>query len=130
MKKSEEIEAEKFAKWLILSGYAFSHIPNESGLPAKVAMLAAIKKKRMWVSPWFPDYSIILKRWSLLFIELKKNRTKKKNWEYYALSTDWIDISDEQKKWIERLEWIDNVWACFCFWFEDAQKTVMIQEKQ
>lgn len=121
---NENKEAEKLAQWLNLQWYLFSHIANESWLPPKIAMLSAIRKKRMWLKPWFPDYMIILKRWSLLFIELKKSRTKKQNWELKALSSDWIHISDEQKYWISELNKIDNIQANICFGCNEAIETI------
>ena len=99
--KWENLESELFAKWLKSNEYKSTHIANESWLPPRVAMLSSLRKKRMWTSPWFPDYCIILKCGSLLFIELKKPRTLKKNGEYKALSSDWIEISPEQEEWIK-----------------------------
>ena len=126
--KWENLEAELLAKWLNQKGYKFTHIANESWLPPKIAMLSSLRKKRMWTSPGFPDYCIILKSGALLFIELKKPRTRKKNGEFYALSSDWIEIKPEQEKWIEELNKLDNVWACFCFWYEEAKKKILESE--
>ena len=125
---SENSEAEKFAKWLRLHGYYSTHIANESGLPKKIAMFSMIRKKRMGLSQWFPDYMIVLKRGSLLFIELKKRRSIKKNGEYSAYSTDSIDISPEQVAWIDKLDEIDNVGAFFAFWAEEAKAIVRREE--
>lgn len=118
--KWENLEAETLARWLRWQQYRFAHLANESWLPPKVAMLASVRKKRMWVSPWVPDYLICLKRWSLLFIELKKPRTKRENGEWYSLSTDSIKVSPEQTEWIEALHSIDNVSAHICFWSQEA----------
>jgi len=120
MKVSENQEAEAFAKWLRLKWYIFSHLANESWLPPKVAMLSAIRKKRMGVSPGVPDYMLLLKHWWLLFIELKRSRTLKKNWEQKALSSDWIEVSQEQQRWIDSLNAVDNVAAAVCFGCLDA----------
>lgn len=124
-KISENTESENLANWLRINNYMFTHIANESWLPPKVAMLSALRKKRMWLSPWFPDFCIILKRWSLLFIELKKQRTKKKNWEFKALSTDWISISEEQKQWCDKLNEIPNVQADIYYWAEESIKNIL-----
>ena len=51
MKQEEVQESIAFSQWLSINGYKHTHIPNESGLPTKVAMLVAIKKKKMGVSP-------------------------------------------------------------------------------
>lgn len=59
----EDIEAECLAQWLRLNKYKFAHIGNESGQAGThniIKMMA--KKKRMGVSPGFPDYCIVLKR--------------------------------------------------------------------
>jgi len=45
--RGENLESELFATWLRYHGYKFTHIPNESGLPAKFAMIVAMRKKRM-----------------------------------------------------------------------------------
>ena len=88
MQVSENIESELFVRWLKLHGYDSTHIANETGLPKRIAMLSALRKKRMGVSPGVPDYMIVLKRGSLIFIELKKQRTRKMNGEYSAYSSD------------------------------------------
>lgn len=121
---TENQEAEALATYLRLKKYTFTHIANESGLPPKIAMLAAIRKKRMWLSPWFPDYCIILKCWSLLFIELKRERTRKKNWEYKALSSDGIKTSPEQLDWQDKLNGIPNIQCEICYWCEEAIDTI------
>ena len=128
--KWENLEAEMLAKWLRTNNYTFSHIANESWLPPKVAMLASVRKKRMWVTPGVPDYIIILKRKTLLFIELKKPRTTKDNWEYYSLSTDWIKIAPEQLHWVESLSQIDNIDAQICFWHKNAIELITLLENK
>lgn len=114
---SEEKHSEAFARWLSLHGYIFTHIANESWLPPKVAMIVGAKKKRMWVSPGVPDFMIILKRWSLLFLEMKKEKWPK----------GWLNgshIASEQEEWIQALASIDNVGAFFAHWWEDAVRIV------
>lgn len=71
---SEFDESVAFANWLRSNGYRFTHVANESGLPPKVAMRIGQKKRLMGTSKGFPDYLIVLKRGSLLFVELKKER--------------------------------------------------------
>lgn len=121
----EDDEAIMLANWLKINKYTFSHIANESWLPRKVAMLAAIKKKRMWLTPWFPDYCIILKRGSLLFIELKRQRPVGKRWK--LLKSPSV-ISDKQLEWIDKLNNIDNVAACIAYGHEDAKKQIEYYE--
>ena len=118
---TEQQHAEAFARWLTLNSYRFTHIANESGLPPKVAMIAAIKKKRMGVSPWFPDFLIVLKRWSLLFIEMKKEKGKK--W-----GMNGSRIAPEQTEWIEALDVLNNVRAVFAHGWEEAVRIVQESE--
>lgn len=108
----ENIEAEALANWLRFNNYRFTHIANESGLPPKVAMKASARKKRMWVSPWVPDFMILLKRNSLLFIELKR---KKK-----SLSK----VSQYQLEWIQDLNTIPNIEAVVCYGSDEAIKLI------
>jgi len=118
MKENEE--AECLARWLNTNNYLSTHIANESWLPPRVAMIAAKRKKRMWLRKWFPDYCIILKRGNLLFIELKKTRSYKKNWEFKALSSDGIVTSPEQLEWQEELNKLSNIQCNICYWHKEA----------
>lgn len=108
---TENIESEVLANWLRLNNYTFTHIANESGLPPKVAMLSAIRKKRMWLSPWVPDFMIVLKRKALLFIELKRqiDYSKSKKGKKYS------NVSKEQLKRQEQLNIIEWVQCEICW---------------
>lgn len=117
---TENQEAEILAKWLKSNNYLSTHIANESWLPPRVAMIAAKRKQRMWLTKGFPDYCIILKRGSLLFIELKKTRTRKKNGEFRALSSDGIVVSPEQEIWKWEFNKIENVQCEICYWADEA----------
>jgi hypothetical protein len=92
-------------------------------------MFAALKKKRMWLQVWYPDFTIYMKNWWTLHIELKKKRSKKADWTYYALSTDGIRCSDEQKEWIEYLNTRERHEAEFCYWFDEAVSFIEEMEK-
>lgn len=116
----EDNDAERLASRLKWMKYKFTHIPNESWVHWKAWMFANMKKKSMWMSTWYPDFTIYLKNWLTMHIELKKARRKKVDWEFYALSTDWIVCSDEQKEWIRYLNSRKNTVASFCFWYFDA----------
>lgn len=82
----------------------------------------------MGTSPGFPDYCIVLKCGSLLFIELKRIRTHKKNGDFKALSSDGITVSEEQTEWIRRLNCLDNIGACVCFGYLEARTKVLESE--
>ena len=118
---TENQEAEALAKWLRSHSYRFTHIANESGLPPRVAMLASVRKKRMGTSPGFPDYCVILRRGSLAFIELKRQKAILKNGKQGASPST---ISEEQIEWIKALQEIDNVSACVCYGWQEAVETI------
>ena len=118
---SENIEAESLANWLRGNNYMFTHIANESWLPPKVAMLSAMRKKRMWLSPWFPDFCIVLNRKSLLFIELKRQKPIWKNGK--ILKSPSI-VSPEQILWIEILNTVQNIEAHICYGFKEAKAII------
>lgn len=118
---TENQEAEVLANWLRIKQYTFTHIANESWLPPRVAMLASARKKRMWLSPWVPDFMIILKWGGLLFIELKRKKKVLKSWKLWASPSK---VSDEQIEWIEKLNTIYNVQWVFAYWAEEAIKII------
>lgn len=118
---SENIEAETLANWLRIHWYIFTHIANESWLPPRVAMLAWARKKRMWVSPWVPDFMICLKRKNLLFIELKRQKKILKSWKQWASPSK---VSKEQEEWIERINECIWVWAYICYWANESIKLI------
>ena len=118
---TENQEAERLSNWLRNNKYKFTHIANESGLPPKVAMLAAKRKKRMGLSPWFPDYCIILRRGSLLFIELKRQRAVLKNGKLWASPSK---TSNEQIEWIDELNQIPNIQAEVCYGCDESIETI------
>ena len=107
----ESIEQQILANWLEINGYTFSAIRNESDTHSFYAWL---KRKKSWVHKWVPDFMIILKRNSLLFIELKRQKK--------SLSK----VSKEQKEWIKALNEVTNVEAVICYWAERAIE--LIQE--
>ena len=92
----EDEEAKAFAQWLQLSGYKFTHIANESGLPPHVAMIAAKKKKAMGVSRGVPDFMVITNK-GLVFVEMKRLKGS--------------STSPEQWEWVNALNELDGVEA-------------------
>ena len=107
----ETIEQQTLVHWLEINNYKYTSIPNSTYTESYSQKR---KNKAEWLKPWLPDLLIILKRWSLLFIELK--RSKK------SLSK----VSKEQKEWIEALSNISNVEAQVCYgaieWIELIKK--------
>ncbi len=115
---TEDQEAETLAKWLWANKYSFTHIGNESGQRGtKNIVLMMAKKQRLWVSKWFPDYCVILKRGSLLFIELKRKKRVLKSWK---LGKSPSVVSEEQQQWVAELNTIPNVQAEVCYGSEEA----------
>lgn len=106
----ETIEQQALVIWLERNNYIFSKIASETFTKS---WKQKRKNKLEWLKAWLPDLLIILKRWSLLFLELK--RAKK------SLSK----VSEFQKKWIEELNNIQNVQAVVCYWTEEATNTIL-----
>lgn len=100
----ETEEQQTLAHWLRLNNYIFYKSPSETFTKS---WKQKRKNKLEWVTKWFPDLTIILKRWSLLFIELKRQ------------SKSLSRVSEEQKFWIEELNKIKNVEAKVCYWAKD-----------
>ena len=66
---TEHQESVMLANWLRSRGYLFYKSPSET---FTTSWNQKRKNKSEGVSKGFPDYTIVLKRGSLLFIELKK----------------------------------------------------------
>jgi septation ring formation regulator EzrA len=92
-----------------LNKYKFTSIPNSTFTRSRKQK---IKNYVEWLRSWLPDILIILKRWSLLFIELK--RSKK------SLSK----VSESQKKWLDELNNLRNIEAHVCYWAKKAIEKV------
>lgn len=91
-------------------------------------MLVAIKKKKMWVSKGFPDYCIILKRGSLLFLELKRSLKPTDYGKKGQLLASAPCASPEQREWIDALDAIENVRATVAIWLQEAIRIVQESE--
>lgn len=110
----ECVEQERLANRLRANNYIHYKSPSET-------YTTSWKQKRKntleWVTKGYPDTTIILKRWSLLFVELKRQRRVLKSWKLWKSPSV---ISEEQKKWIEELNKIDNVQAEIGYGAADA----------
>lgn len=114
MLPTESQETIALANYLRANDYTFTKNPNET-----FTKFYNVKRKNTleWVSKWVPDMMIILKRWSLLFIELKRQKKLLKNWKY---STSNSKVSEEQEKWIAELNKLKNVQAEICYGCDEA----------
>lgn len=103
------------ANWLRAKGYKFYKSPNET-------FTKSWNQKRKntleGVSAGFPDLLIILKRGSLLFLELKKARWPK----WGDNGSNYNDPN--QLEWLSYLDGIDNCKACFASGWEDAVRII------
>jgi len=111
---TESEEQIALADWLRLNNYLFYKSPSET---YTTSWSQKRKNKAEWVTKGFPDITIVLKRRSLLFIELKKQGNILNNGKRWVSS--W-KVSEEQKKWIETLSRVDNIEACVCYGAEEA----------
>jgi len=114
----ESVEQEMLATWLDFNKYTFSAIRNESDTHSFYKWKI---RKRSWCRPWIPDFVIILKKWALLFIELKRKRKILKSWKLWASPSV---VSEEQKQWKEKLNELENVACEICYWSDEAIKTI------
>lgn len=112
--KGESLEQVKLVNWLNLNWYHFFAVTNESD---GHSYAKGAKRKAMGVKKGVPDMFLILKRWWLLAIELKKPR-----WPSWWLNGS--HISPEQLEWNKILNSVDNVAAEFCHWFQEAVETI------
>lgn len=120
--KPEAFEQAKFVLWLEQNGYTYTAIPNST-------WTESTKQKAVntmtWVSPGLCDMLIVLKRWSLLFLEMKLPGKVLKSWKIWASPSK---VSDDQKRWIEILSNIDNVMACIWYGCDHAKEQVQYFE--
>lgn len=112
--KPEALEQSKVILYLAKNKYRYTAIPNSTWTSSNKQK---ILNTMTWVNPWLCDIFIILKRWSLLFLEMKLPRKVLKNWKLWASKSS---ISDEQKIWIEDLSNIDNTMACIGYGHKHA----------
>ena len=115
---SEHQEAVELANRLRYNKYKFHHSPNETYTKS---WSQKRKNTLEWVSAWFPDYCILLKKKkALLFIELKRARdySKSKNWKAM-----W-KASKEQLDWLLEFNKIQNVGWYIAEWALEAIRII------
>lgn len=102
--------------------YRFSAIRNESD---KLSFAKGKKRKKEWVRPGIPDFCLILKRWAMCFIELKRQRPIWKKWQLLKSPSN---VSEEQLVWIALLKMTPNVYASICYWAREAIEFIIESE--
>ena len=119
--KPEAKEQADLVLWLEANGYTYTAIPNSTWTTPKQTILNTMT----WVSAWLCDMLVVLKRWSLLFVEMKLPRRVLKNWKLWASPSK---VSNDQKKWISILNEIDNVEACIAYGYNEARDHILYFE--
>lgn len=107
--KPEALEQSNLVLRLESKWYTYTSIPNSTYTQS---IKQKVINKITWLQPWLCDMMIVLKRKSLLFIELK--RAKK------SLSR----VSEAQKEWIEVLNNLENVEAVVAYGVSEAVKII------
>ena len=110
----EKVESKKLADWLDSNGYRFSAIRNESDTKSFYKWK---QRKESGVRPGISDFCLILKRWSICMIELKRRRRLLKNWTLWVSPSK---VSPEQIMWQKEVDKLDNCFANICYWADEA----------
>ena len=116
--KPEALEQANLVLWLESKWYTYTSIPNSTWTKS---IKQKIVNKLTWLKPWLCDMLIILKRGSILFIELKRQKRVLKSWKLWKSPSV---ISKEQLHWIKELNKCDNVEAQICYWAKEAIEVV------
>ncbi len=111
--KNEDLEQYNLVQWLEINNYKFTSIPNST------RTRSWNQKRRntdLWVRPWMSDLIIILKRWNMLFLELKKAPWARwwangsviskyqLEWQEAINKCSWVQY--EIVQWCERAKWL------------------------
>ena len=84
-------------------------------------MKQKVKNKMIWVRPWMSDLLVLLKRGSILFLEMK--RCKGKRWW-----ANWTKVSEHQLKWQESINNITNAQYEVAYWSDEAIELIRTLE--
>ena len=117
---TEAQEQEKLIRWLRFKRiFHWANVQENQGsfLNRKVAMIQAVKAKKMGKMRGLPDVTVMLPD-KMLFIEMKR---APKILMSGKKSTAGINVSDHQKEFIKRLAGFDYCAAKICFGFNEAQ---------
>ena len=118
----EDYEQERLANWLDANWYMFSAIRNESDTHS---FYKGKIRVRSWCRKWIPDFCIILKKQSLLFIELKRQKRVLKSGKLWASPSI---VSPEQIKWQEKLNKVNNVQCEIAYGYQEAISIIQMLE--
>lgn len=124
-KRKEENEQIQLIFWLEERGYKYFSVPNSTFTKS---IVQHTRNTLMGVSSGVPDMCIVLKRGSLLFIELKRTLEATDYRKDGKIGSKAPKASKEQLEWIEELNKIDNIDARVCFGFEEAKNYVLYCE--
>ena len=111
---TESYEQVCLVQWLENNNYKFTSVPNST---YTTSMKQKKMNKLLWLRPWMSDMIIILKRWNVLFLELK--RPLGKRW-----GLNGSKIADTQLEWqieINKCVWVQYE---FAHWFNDAKNII------
>ena len=123
-KPTEHEEAVTFFKTMQIMGIDVWHMPQETFTKNWGTKM---KNKAEGVRKGVSDYLIYITaerskydKALLLWVELKKQRTTKKNGELKAMSSDRINISPEQQEFIDKMNTVDSVQGTVCFGAQES----------
>lgn len=119
--RKEENEQMQFVMWLEKNWYKYFAVPNSTFTKSFVQHA---RNTLMWVVSWPPDICIILKRWSILFLELKRSLEATDYGKKWQLLKNAPHASPEQQEWIDILNGIDNVRATVAIGLKEAIRIV------
>jgi hypothetical protein len=118
----EKYEAEFLANRLDNYWYRFSAIKNESDTHS---WFKGKQRKKEGIRDGCPDFVLILKRWSICFIELKRQKPVLKSWKLWKSPSQ---VKPEQIEWNKELKQIPNCFAEICYWAEEAIMFIIQRE--
>ena len=131
---SEHNEAVAFAQWLNIKGLSFWHPVQEnpgSRENGKVKWGRISKLKAEGWAKGMADYLIYIPSEKSAFhkslnlwVELKKPRTRKKNGEHKAMSSDGIKVYPEQEDFIDKMNTVESTQGEVCYGADHASEFV------
>jgi len=125
---SELDEQKALHKWLALSDIPHWHPLQECTIknPNYRAKMKSCGWNRGLVDMliYLSPERCITGKGAMIAVELKRPRTRQKNGEFYALSTEGIELKPEQKEFIEMMNSIPGCQGKTCFGWVEARDFV------